>query len=139
VAFLTINARPLRAIIVTPPVTATENAELTPADVAAAKAEHKAMLDALTPAERRAFKRNQKREMKDTLKAYNEDVASGKRAADNTTVLLVILAIFIPPLAVFLHQDAINNKFWINLVLTLLFFLPGVIHAILVITGNAKK
>ena len=59
------------------------------------------------------------------------------RADDSNTVLLVILALFIPPLAVYLHQKAINTKFWISLLLTLLFFLPGVIYAILVITGNA--
>lgn len=59
------------------------------------------------------------------------------RADGDNTVLLVILALFIPPLAVYLHQKAINTKFWISLLLTLLFFLPGVIYAILVITGNA--
>lgn len=53
------------------------------------------------------------------------------------TILLVILALFIPFLAVYLHQKEINSKFWISLLLTLLFFLPGVIYAILVITGNA--
>ncbi len=47
-------------------------------------------------------------------------------------LILVILAIFIPPLAMFLKSGA-NNDFWINLVLTLFFFLPGVIHAVYVI------
>ncbi|OAV45925.1 hydrogenase expression protein [Lewinella sp. 4G2] len=58
---------------------------------------------------------------------------------DDGDILLIILAILLPPLAVFLHQGEINTKFWISLVLSLLFFLPGVIYALLVITGNAKK
>ena len=30
----------------------------------------------------------------------------------------------------------INNKFWIALVLTLLFFVPGVIYALIVVLGD---
>jgi uncharacterized membrane protein YqaE (UPF0057 family) len=37
---------------------------------------------------------------------------------------------------VYLHQGEINNKFWISLLLTLLFFLPGVIYALIVILGE---
>ena len=51
------------------------------------------------------------------------------------TLLLVIIAIFIPFLAVGLYEG-ITNRFWISLLLTLLFFLPGMIYAILVVTGN---
>ncbi|MFZ5978274.1 MAG: YqaE/Pmp3 family membrane protein [Bacteroidota bacterium] len=49
---------------------------------------------------------------------------------------MVILAILLPPLAVYLHEDAINTKFWIDLILTLLFFLPGIIYALIVILGG---
>lgn len=51
------------------------------------------------------------------------------------TLLLVILCI-IPPLgllAVFLHQGEINEKFWISLLLHLLFILPGIIYSLLVV------
>jgi|JI102314A1RNA_FD_contig_31_4014487_length_1789_multi_4_in_0_out_0_2 uncharacterized membrane protein YqaE (UPF0057 family) len=48
-------------------------------------------------------------------------------------LLLIILAIFIPPLAVFLHEGSWNTTCWINLILTLLFWLPGIIHAFIVI------
>nr|WP_246597081.1 YqaE/Pmp3 family membrane protein [Pontibacter aydingkolensis] len=47
----------------------------------------------------------------------------------------IVLAIFIPPLAVFLH-DGIGTSFWINIILTLLFFIPGIIHALLVVTDS---
>ncbi|NCU03665.1 MAG: YqaE/Pmp3 family membrane protein [Chitinophagaceae bacterium] len=57
--------------------------------------------------------------------------------ADDRTILLVVLAILLPPLAVYLHQGEINNKFWISLVLTLLFWAPGVLYALLVVLGVA--
>jgi len=51
---------------------------------------------------------------------------------------LVILAILLPPLAVYLHQGEINTKFWISLILTLLFFIPGIIYALIVVLGGDK-
>lgn len=47
-------------------------------------------------------------------------------------VLRIILAIFLPPLGVFL-QVGLGLHFWLNILLTLLGWLPGVIHAIWVI------
>lgn len=47
-------------------------------------------------------------------------------------VLLVILAILLPPLAVFLKKG-IGGAFWLNLILTLIFYFPGLIHALYVI------
>jgi uncharacterized membrane protein YqaE (UPF0057 family) len=58
------------------------------------------------------------------------------KAADDRTVLLVILCILLPPLAVYLHQNAINSKFWISLLLSLLFWLPGIIYSLLVVLGS---
>jgi uncharacterized membrane protein YqaE (UPF0057 family) len=52
-------------------------------------------------------------------------------------VVLIILAILLPPLAVYLHQGEINGKFWISVLLTLLFILPGIIYSLLVVTDNA--
>lgn len=55
--------------------------------------------------------------------------------SDVSLVVLVILAILLPPLAVAL-KEGITNRFWISLLLTLLFFLPGVIYALLVVTDT---
>jgi uncharacterized membrane protein YqaE (UPF0057 family) len=44
----------------------------------------------------------------------------------------ILCAIFLPPLGVFL-QVGIGIDFWINIVLTLFGYLPGVIHAVWVI------
>lgn len=48
-------------------------------------------------------------------------------------VLQVIVALLIPPLAVYMKKNTIDNDFWINLVLTFLGGFPGVIHALWVI------
>ncbi len=44
----------------------------------------------------------------------------------------ILIAILLPPLGVFL-QVGIGKQFWINIVLTLLGYFPGIIHAIWVI------
>ncbi|MBF0201208.1 MAG: YqaE/Pmp3 family membrane protein [Desulfamplus sp.] len=54
----------------------------------------------------------------------------------------IILSVIIPPVGVFL-QVGLGLHFWINIVLTLLGYIPGLIHAIWIITreenhGNSK-
>jgi uncharacterized membrane protein YqaE (UPF0057 family) len=44
----------------------------------------------------------------------------------------IIIAILLPPLGVFL-QVGIGVQFWINVVLTILGYIPGIVHAIWVI------
>ena len=49
-------------------------------------------------------------------------------------VVLIILAIFIPPAAVYMKDgNKITNSFWINLVLWILTWIGGVIHALYVV------
>jgi uncharacterized membrane protein YqaE (UPF0057 family) len=83
----------------------------------------------------RKDRRERFKEMKKEVKAFKAEKRKGAEPSTNT-LLLVILAILLPPLAVYLHQGEINNKFWIDLLLTLLFFLPGVIYALIVILGE---
>ncbi|MDD5737508.1 MAG: YqaE/Pmp3 family membrane protein [Candidatus Omnitrophica bacterium] len=52
-------------------------------------------------------------------------------------VLKVILAILIPPVAAFM-QVGLTNHFWINIVLCILGFLPGVIHALWLVLTDKK-
>jgi uncharacterized membrane protein YqaE (UPF0057 family) len=47
----------------------------------------------------------------------------------------IIIAILLPPLGVFL-QVGFGLHFWINIVLTLLGYIPGIVHAVYII---AKK
>jgi len=48
-------------------------------------------------------------------------------------VVQVIVSLFIPPLAVYMKNGRIDNAFWINVVLTLLGGVPGVLHALYVV------
>ncbi|RDV39104.1 YqaE/Pmp3 family membrane protein [Bradymonadaceae bacterium TMQ3] len=48
------------------------------------------------------------------------------------SVLRVIFAVLLPPLGVFLTVG-LGGAFWINILLTLLGYIPGIIHAIWVI------
>lgn len=72
------------------------------------------------------------KEAKKLLKEYKADKRAG-RDTDTSMVLLVILAILLPPLAVYLKEGEINSRFWISLILTLLFWIPGVIFAMLIV------
>ena len=47
----------------------------------------------------------------------------------------IVIAIILPPLGVFL-QEGIGKHFWINILLTLLGYIPGIVHAVWII---AKK
>ena len=62
-------------------------------------------------------------------------VGDGHHDRDNSSVpfvVIVLCAIFIPPLGVGLMYG-INSYFWIDLILTLLFFFPGMIFALIVV------
>ena len=47
-------------------------------------------------------------------------------------LLRILIAILLPPLGVFL-QVGIGKHFWINIILTLLGYIPGIVHAVWVI------
>ena len=49
--------------------------------------------------------------------------------------LRIIIAIVLPPLGVFL-QVGFGKHFWINILLTLLGFIPGIVHAVWVIAKH---
>lgn len=115
------------ATVVAPPSTpASSHTEPKPEEVKAALDEFKSLS--------RKDRKERLKEVKKEWKQYKKEKRSGKAPSDNT-VLLVILAILLPPLAVYLHQGEINNKFWISLLLTLLFWIPGVIYALIVVLG----
>lgn len=47
----------------------------------------------------------------------------------------ILIAILLPPLAVFL-QVGIGKHFWINILLTIFGYIPGIVHAVWVIAKN---
>lgn len=50
----------------------------------------------------------------------------------------ILMAILVPPLGVFL-QVGWKTQFWINIVLTLLGYIPGIIHGIYIILSRSDS
>lgn len=46
--------------------------------------------------------------------------------------LRILLAILLPPVGVFM-QVGLGGQFWLNILLTLLGYFPGIIHAVYII------
>ncbi|MCE8005793.1 YqaE/Pmp3 family membrane protein [Aestuariivita sp.] len=47
-------------------------------------------------------------------------------------LIRIILSVIIPPLGVFL-QVGLGKHFWINILLTLLGYIPGLVHAVYIV------
>ncbi|BEQ14454.1 YqaE/Pmp3 family membrane protein [Desulfoferula mesophila] len=54
----------------------------------------------------------------------------------SANLLLILLAILLPPLAVALVAG-LGGRFWLNILLTLLGFIPGLVHAVWVVAKTA--
>lgn len=50
----------------------------------------------------------------------------------------ILLAVFLPPVAAFI-QVGVGLHFWINILLTLFFAVPGMIHAIWLVARDPHK
>lgn len=61
---------------------------------------------------------------------------TSSNAAGMPLILLVIITILLPPLGVGLAKG-IGTPFWIDLILTLLFYFPGLIYGLIVILSNS--
>lgn len=74
-------------------------------------------------------KKERMSKLKQAKQAIRDYKAAKRRGedVDTNTLLLVILAILLPPLAVYLHEQETNTKFWV----TLLLFLLGLAGAFL--------
>ncbi len=83
------------------------------------------------------FNRTYENELLVSKEQYNYSEKSASSARVNE-IVLAIVAILLPPLAVYLHEDAITANFWVDLLLTFLFWLPGIIFAFLVIFAGVS-
>jgi uncharacterized membrane protein YqaE (UPF0057 family) len=101
--------------------------EPNPATVKAAFAEFKSL-----------SKKEQKlrvKEAKKQVKVFQKE-KKANQSANVEMWLLIVLAILLPPLAVYLHEGEINGKFWLSILFWFLFIIPGVIYALLVVTNT---
>jgi len=55
----------------------------------------------------------------------------------NVIIIKIILAIILPPLAAAL-QVGLSTHFWINIILTILGYIPGLIHALWLVLTDKK-
>jgi len=74
--------------------------------------------------------------VKTAVQQYKANLKNGERIDDNK-LLAIIFAILIPPVGVVLYENKVTTKFWISLLLTFIFWLPGMIYSLLVVTDNA--
>jgi uncharacterized membrane protein YqaE (UPF0057 family) len=65
----------------------------------------------------------------ETIKANKKNKSAMQAASE---IVIILLCIFLPPLAVYLYEGSITNNFWLDLVLTVFFYFPGMIFAFLV-------
>lgn len=120
------------------PAIAPEKTAITAKEQRKVLRQFKKKLKSMNDEEREAFKNQVVNQLKEQQKGMNLSAADNASEQDTargavSLALLIVLAIILPPLAVFLHQGEINTKFWISLVLSLLFLVPGIIYAFLVI------
>lgn len=57
---------------------------------------------------------------------------------DLVNVIRIIIALFLPPIAAFLTVG-LGLHFWLNILLTIFFFVPGMIHALWLVVKNAGE
>jgi uncharacterized membrane protein YqaE (UPF0057 family) len=124
------------AAIVVPAANATEP------DATTVRAAFRALVDLSKKARKEKFKLAKK-----AIRDFKAAKKAGE-APDTNTLLLAILAILLPPLAVYLHQGETNNKFWITLLLFVLglagaFFFSwllifaAIVYALIIVLGGA--
>ena len=111
------------AIVVVTPKTAVEKTEVNEA--------------ALSKKELRKQERKEKRETRRQFRQQIKEWFKNLRGtmADDL-LLLIIVAILLPPLAMYLYEGSATNRFWISLVLWLLFYVPGLIYTLYVILSE---
>ena len=84
-----------------------------------------------------SMSRLERKQLMDEAKLQVETLrAEGDDRQSTDLLLLVIIAILIPPLAMILYENGVTGRFWISLLLTLLFYVPGLIYTLVVILGG---
>jgi uncharacterized membrane protein YqaE (UPF0057 family) len=80
-------------------------------------------------------RKERKQRVREAGKLWKEHQANAPSAAGDEIVFLAILAVLLPPVAVLLKEKKVNKRFWICLLLSLLFLLPGIVYALLIVFG----
>jgi uncharacterized membrane protein YqaE (UPF0057 family) len=65
----------------------------------------------------------------------DRDILDSRRSRSTVTatdIIKILFAILLPPLGVFL-EVGFKGHFWLNILLTLLGYIPGIVHALYII------
>ncbi|MBC7448445.1 MAG: YqaE/Pmp3 family membrane protein [Hymenobacteraceae bacterium] len=85
----------------------------------------------------RQLTRAQERRYERVLSRVKSEETRRAAAGQKVEAIELILAIFLPPIGVLVHEKGqLTSHFWISLLLTFLFFIPGMIYSILVVTDT---
>lgn len=106
--------------------------------IKAQRSNHKAQKEKLSKAERKEMRQQVKvqfKEIKSQIKAIKNNQKNSEQQNDERFLIALILCFLIPPLGVYIYENEISSNFWISLLLTFLFFFPGVVFSILVVAG----
>ncbi|GJM34832.1 MAG: hypothetical protein DHS20C18_38330 [Saprospiraceae bacterium] len=103
--------------------------EMAKEDMKDAAKKYKEEWNQLSKKEKRAKRKEMRKELKTAIKDAK------KVEASDDLLLLVIVTILLPPLGMALY-DGITNRFWLSLLLTLLFYVPGLIYTLVVILSG---
>lgn len=96
----------------------------------------KERIASMSAKEKRALKHQIKAAVRAYKAKHNAAEEEAPQATDTNLLLLIIISILIPPLGMFLYEGDITNRFWISLLLTLLFYVPGLVYTLVVILGG---
>ncbi len=90
----------------------------------------------------RQVKQQLKSMSKEERRELREETLAKMKLDDKTTdtdmnlALLVIITILLPPVGMLIYEGGVTNRFWISLLLTLLFYVPGLVYSLVIILGN---
>lgn len=87
----------------------------------------------LTKREIRKKKRQERRAKRKAIRTAIKDWR--KAEISENALLLIIITILLPPLGMLLFEGALTTRVLISLLLTVLFYLPGLIYTLIVILG----
>lgn len=96
--------------------------------------ETKTAVKSLSKNERKALRKSKRAERKSFKQKIKN--AFKKIKGSISLLLLIIITVLLPWLGVLLHEGSATKRFWISLVLWLLFYFPGLIYALIVILGD---
>lgn len=119
-----------------------ESNEIVPANfyhsqtIEAVDASKKSAVDELSLIESKGIVETSKKALKKQIRSIAKEGKKGLLDSDVALLILVILAFILPPLAVYLFEGSLTSRFWLSLILSLLFWVPGIIYALIVILGG---